>query len=358
MKLRPIKWLPALLVVGALLAILLYFLRQPGPPALPVATTVLSPELLESPFQLRTLTLGGQGEVYGAQGRTLYRIIKNGSKASKVYQFDDSIRAIHEREDGLLIVATDNNHWDPEQACTVYRSVDGGRTFHPIKLIQQGSLLWWSIDSDREGRIYLAEYGPQRRGMSKTLWRSDDDGERWRAIYRAPDRDKVHLHRIAVDPYTDELWLTVGDGKNRSMLNSADHGENWEQVARLQSTAVAFTEEAVFWGRDKQGRPGVLRYDRESKTFGKWFDPGKEGNYGGSVYDMLITPSGDMIVPFMKYPHDTHAASVWRGSEAGEWELLLMPGSEQGRGAGFEAIAGPDSYGWIYMPGYQMNVKN
>ena len=146
MKLRPLKWLVVLLFAGMALTGTVYYLQQSGSPGLPVATTERSTRLLASPVQLRTLTLGGQGEVYGARGRTLFRIIKNGSKASEVYQFEDSIRSIHEREDGLLIVATDNNHWDPEQPCTVYRSVDSGRTFKQVKQIKGGSLLWWSMD--------------------------------------------------------------------------------------------------------------------------------------------------------------------------------------------------------------------
>ena len=99
----------------------------------------------------------------------------------------------------------------------------------------------------------------------------------------------------------------------------------------------------------------MLRYDRETKKFSSWFNPRKQGNYSGSIYDMLLLPSGELIVPFMKYPEQSHVASVWRG-RPGEWVRLMQLASAEGKGAGFENIAGPDQDGWVYMRGYQMKV--
>jgi hypothetical protein len=345
-----------LLLFGFIMAMgIAYSLLKHKAPALPVETRIFSVDLIESNFKLRNLTLGGLGSVYGSRGKQLYRIVDKGLDIAPVYTFDNRITAIHERADGLLIVATDDDHWDALKPCRVYRSSDGGQTFELSKTIEGGSALWWSLDSDGEGRLYLAEYGPQRKGMSKTLWRSDDDGLNWRAIYKAPDEDKIHLHRIAVDPFTDDLWLTIGDGTHRLMLTSDDHGDHWQEVDRLQATAVAFGEDAIFWGQDKKGKPGVLRYERKTKTFKRWFNPRKQGNYSGSIYDMVLLPSGELIVPFMKYPEQSHVASVWRG-RSGEWTQLMQLASAQGKGAGFENIAGPDKNGWVYMRGYQMKV--
>jgi hypothetical protein len=100
-----------------------------------------------------------------------------------------------------------------------------------------------------------------------------------------------------------------------------------------------------------------LRYDRNKQRFKNWFNPRRHGNYAGSVYDMLRLPSGELIVSFMKYPDESHVATVWRG-QPGEWELLIQLASEVGKEAGFETIAGPDKDGWVYMPGYQMKVSD
>jgi len=325
-------------------------------PSLPVETAILSPDVQLSEFRLGNLTLGGQGDVYGSRGVALYRVVDNGERADPLFTFDHRISAIHERRDGLLIVATDDGRWEPEKPCRIYRSIDGGLNFEQIKTIEGGTVLWWSLDSDQNGRLYLAEYGPQKQGMSKTLWRSDNDGEDWKIIYQAPDKNKVHLHRIAIDPYTDTLWLTMGDGKNRNMLRSSDHGDTWQQVDRLQSTAVVFSEDAIYWGRDKKGKPGVLRYDRDTQRFTNYFDPRDYGNYAGSIYDLVRLPSGDLIVPFMKYADQSHISSVWRVGESGA-QILLQLASEEGKGVAIETIAGPDNDGWVYWTGYQFKAK-
>ena len=100
----------------------------------------------------------------------------------------------------------------------------------------------------------------------------------------------------------------------------------------------------------------MLRYDRESQKFEPYFEVLNFGNYGGSVYDMVRLDSGELIVPFMKYPKQTHVATVWRGKE-GNWTRILDLASEQGKGAGAETIAGPDKDGWVYFPGYQLKVE-
>jgi hypothetical protein len=322
---------------------------------LPVATEVFSSRLVPSSFWLGNLTLGGQGSVYGTRGKALHRIIDNGSATAILHTFDHNISAIHERADGLMIVVTDNDPKDPKKPCRIYRSYDEGMSFELLKTIEGGTILWWSIDSDRDGRLYIAEYGPQQKDMSKTLWRSHDDGSSWQAIYHAPDNTETHLHRIAVDPYTDDLWLTMGDGKNRAMLKSSDHGAHWQKIKRLQATAVAFGPNAIYWGKDQKDHPGILRYDRKSKRFKYYFKPDKYGNYGGSIYDMLRLPSGELVAPFLKYPNQEHVASVWIG-RGKNWKPMLHLASEHGKGAGLETIAGPDNAGWVYLSGYQFKA--
>lgn len=351
---RVLGLLTALAAGGAIWGSKVYRLRQQPP--LPVPTKILSDSLQVSAFRLGNLTLGASGRVFGSKGWELFRINDGGQDTTFLYRFKNRISAIHERADGLIIVATDDGRWDPQKLCRVYRSQDGGQSFTQIKSIEGGTLLWWSLDSDRDGRLYMAEYGPHKRHMSKTLWRSINDGDSWQVIYEAPDKAKAHLHRIAVDPYSDELWLTRGDGKYRDMLKSVDHGDSWAEVKRLQSTAVAFSPDAIYWGRDKKNAPGVLRYDRQSGEFSNYFAPDRLGNYGGSVYDMVRLRDGDLIVPFMKYSDQDHVSSVWRVSQDKAVPILQLA-SEQGKGVAIETIAGPDKNGWVYWTGYQLKVE-
>lgn len=346
------RWILLLLVVS--LGAFTIFINSRIPPdqILPVKNKFYSPSIIKSTFWLKNLTLGAQGYVLGSRGKWLYQINQDGQQAERLYEFEQKITAIYQRKDGLLIVATNNNYWDEIKPSFVFRSKDQGQSFEQVKKIEHGTPLKWSISADKAGRIYLAEYGPQKKDMSKTLWRSDDDAESWQIIYQAENKDNTHLHRVAVDPYTDYVWLTVGDGKNRQMLKSEDHGDSWQKLQSLQSTSVVFTKEAIYWGKDKKSKPGVIRYDRASKKFKTIFKPQQHGNYGGSIYDMLGLNSDDLIVPFKKYPDQDHIASVWHLSE-GEWSIFMQLASNNNKGAGFSSIAGPDKDGWIYVSGYQ-----
>jgi hypothetical protein len=317
-----------------------------------VTKPILHPDLVRSSFWLSNLHLGASGRVYGARKKSLHRIEEDGTITTRLYQFHHQIQAIHEHSDELLLVATDRDYWDPDTPSRLYKSVDGGKSFELIKAILGGSFVWWSLATDSQGTIFAAEYGPQGKAWSKTLWRSNDNGVSWDISFKASERDKIHLHRIAVDPYTDDIWLTVGDGLNRQMLSSQDHGDTWEKVAPLQATSVAFSKAAIYWGKDEKGEPGVTRFDRETRAFAPYFDPREYGDFGGSIYDMTRLPSGDFVIPFMKYPNDEHKVSVWFGSE-NQWQLLL----EQDHSSyGLSSVAGPDTDGWVYLSGYQFRA--
>ncbi|MEE9447181.1 MAG: hypothetical protein V3V09_04430, partial [Arenicellales bacterium] len=184
----------------ALLSFSIWKERVLATPMLPVKTQIFSKAVIESNFRLNHLTLGGTGRVYGAYGKALHRIDKAGQSALKLYTFQSTVSAIHERADGVIVVASDDDIWDVAKPCKIFRSMDSGKTFQHIKTIEGGAALWWSITSDAQGRLFVAEYGPQEKDVSKTLWRSEDDGDTWQAIYKADNEDGVHLHRVAIDP--------------------------------------------------------------------------------------------------------------------------------------------------------------
>jgi len=115
-----------------------YTLLQRNAPALPVETKIYSSNLIPSNFYLKNLSLGGTGTVYGSLGNKLYRVVEQGQDKQQIHRFSSTISAIHERDDGLLVVATDDDHWDPQKPCRIYRSSDAGETFDQVKTKQGG----------------------------------------------------------------------------------------------------------------------------------------------------------------------------------------------------------------------------
>ena len=311
-------------------------------------------EIRATDFSLNYLTLDDEGFALGVQGRTVHRIIDRAGTVEPLGEFAADIQGLHAMDDGTIIVSTDNDRWDPQTPCTIHRSTDGGRSFEPVKTIYGGCPLSWSLASDAEGNLFLGEYGPRAVSLSKRVWRSVDRGDTWSVVFTAPDVEDVHVHRVAVDPFTDDLWVTYGDGEHQGTYMSEDAGEEWTWMRTSQATAVAFAEDAIYWGEDTyQGV--VTRYDRQTRQFEPVLDAFAQG-YGGSVYDMAIGGSGCVYAPMVKYSTHSFAPSLWIGSGS-RWDLLLEVPAEENAFGGIAYITGPDRFGVIHASGYTLIEK-
>jgi len=322
--------------------------------ALPVDTVIHYDGIHAVNYRLRNFANGPDGQVYGSRGAELHRIAGNGEQIELIHRFSEKINGIHVTATGAIVVSTDEDHWNPQEACRIYRSADHGQNFELIRTFFGGSALWWSLASDRAGNIYVGEYGPQQADMSKTVWRLAPAGDDWTVVFRAPNRERVHIHRVAVDPYSDALWVTVGDGdKNHGIYRSRDQGNSWEKVLESQATGVAFTPTAIYWGEDLQDEGRVTRFDRQDARTETVLNASSRGNFGGSIYSLAAGEAGYIYAPMMKYPDQSHAASLWAG-KGKEWKLLLQLASTREEGVAVQSIGGPDKDGWLYISGYKI----
>lgn len=297
--------------------------------------------------------LAPDGYVYGARGGELRKITRQGSSTDLMHRFDDRIKGIHFTQSGGVLISTDNDHWSPTEPCRVYFAKSLDDSFKHVFTLQESSALWWSLASDKTGNLYIGEYGPKQKGLSEQVWRSTDQGESWQSIFRAPNKKDVHIHRVAVDPVNDDVWITHGDGKdNRGVHRSSNSGRSWKMIRSSQATAVGFTNDSIIWGEDhRKGR--VTRLARDGLSARRLFQANKYGPYGGSIYDLVVGGNNKLYVPLMKYPDQGHHASVWVISGTNR-KLLVDYGPTSGLGSGSETIAGPDLDGWIYVKGYKI----
>jgi len=310
---------------------------------------VLSDRLRETDYRLSIFGTSKQGVVWGAKKKALYRIAEDGKSAHRVYSFADSIRSIHVMDNGYIVVATDNDHWSKTEPSTVFLSKDGGREFTEILRFEVSSALWWSITSDNQGNLFVGEYGPREDNNSKRVWRSRDFGQSWEVVFQAPAHDNIHIHRVAVDPYTQHVWVTYGD-RPRGTYRSTNGGDDWELIREEHYTVVAFTPEHIFWGEDRrQGR--VSQWDRGREKFELIFEAEDAGAFGGSSYNIAYSEN-ELIVPFLKYPDQQHMASVWSFYDQ-EWNLLITLGTN----GGFISIGGPDAAGRVYLQGWIIDKR-
>jgi hypothetical protein len=258
---------------------------------------------------------------------------------------------------GRIVIAVDNGPWDPKLPCTIYLLDAGGGPPRAIKQLDTATALWWSMASDADGALYIGEYGPRQAGMARHVWKTTDHGDSWSIVFSAPERDGVHIHRVAVDPYTQDVWVTVGDGKeNRGIYRSQDVGASFEHMLDSQATAIAFTPDAVYWGEDHRKRGRITRLDRDNGHLEEVLRASRHGPYGGSVYDMTVAGDQTLYAPTMKYPLQGHTATLWRG-RGNDWVLIAELPIGLNGAVGVETIAGPDRDGWIYMTGYKLHHK-
>ena len=307
-------------------------------------------------YTLRIFTLDNDNTIIGRtydRGNILYRVVSNGDALQPIYTFPEAIVGIHAMKEHHILVSTDSDHWNPETPCIIYLSKDNGQTFSPIKTLAQSGVIWWSMSSDRCNNIYIGEYGPKGVNQSKQVWKSSDLGKSWSVIFRAPNEEGVHIHLVAVDPYTQALWVSYGDTRD-GVLVSYDQGNTWKFVIRSQPTAIVFTNDNIYFGEDMLFNGAVSVYDKGRGTYTRHiFKCKKYGNYAGPVYDMTMGANRLLYVPFMKYPSLEHSPSLWVG-DGKEWNLIMECSVPREGFEGFENIAGPDKFGYIYTSTYKI----
>ena len=318
---------------------------------------ILGAEIYKTEFDLRNLTMGLDRRVIGSKGKKLYRVADNGSNLELLYDFAHPITGIHVTPELDVVISTDTDIRDPASPCSIYISKQGEMEFSLVKQIAGACALSWSFTSDRFSTLYMGEYGPKKPGIAKKVWRTTDKGKTWRIIFSEKDivareTQKTHIHRVAIDPFTNYLWVTVGDGVyNRGIYLSKDGGESWKRQFKSQATGVAFTKNSIFWGEDD--RLGVIsEFNRKTGRNRVVLNASENGNFGGSVYSLLMGARGTLYAAMMKYPDQSHIASLW-SMKNGNWNRLIEYSSVDGVGVSVDSIAGPDSNGWIYVPGFK-----
>jgi len=205
------------------------------------------------------------GEVYGIVDEGGSGVLKSTTSPKDSWTtrytfpaaFGDELVGLHITSAGTILVGNNS---------TIYRSTDGGDSFSDTgQAISDSVGNLWSIDEDSSGGIYAIERG------GDDLLKSTDDGQTWGSVLNrtADTTFDTHLHKVAVHPANDWIYVTGGDSAsdptNDSVFRSKDGGSTWTGLALpYQLTGVTphpTDGSMMIFGTDgsSAGGAGILR---------------------------------------------------------------------------------------------------
>lgn len=288
-----------------------------------------------------------------ARGNGISELVRlENNQATVLHVFSERVHSIHRTWNGSLVVVTKDAYdiADNSTEAHLYLSTDGGSSFVLSKTFGVGVCpRHWSLDSDSDNTIYVGEYGNKYLSSGRPLhvWKYNGT---WHIIYTAPNQTGIHIHLVAVDPYTGYLWISYGDVK-QALLYSTDRGETWITVNdEWQPVSIAFTSDAIYFGQDEE-EGVIVRYDRSSGQFEEVLNLYRETDhvFGGPVYDMTVGDDEVIYATFRRYSWHEHRPCICASPDGYNWYLIWNGTNAE---YGHNTIGGPDSHGLIYFTGH------
>ena len=150
---------------------------------------------------------------------------------------------IHVTESDSLIITHQN---------TVYRSTDGGESFALVLTMQDDASGRPAAVTSQGSNVYIGEYSSTE--LVGKVYKSGDDGATWSEIDDLTG-DTTHIHFVAEDPYTGDIWYGTGDiDAHCKLRRSTDGGTTWTTIGEgsqaWRLTDIVFYEDAIYFAGD------------------------------------------------------------------------------------------------------------
>lgn len=127
--------------------------------------------------------------------------------------------------------------------------------------------------------LYLGEYFSNKERTNVKVFKLNSEHRTWEISYEFKPGQIRHIHALQRDPYTNRLWICVGDEDNESMIGWSD--DNYRSITPIghgsqiwRTCQLVFTDEAIFWGTDTGSKDlaGIYRWDRKTMGLKKVHD--------------------------------------------------------------------------------------
>jgi hypothetical protein len=212
------------------------------------------------------------------------------------------------------------------------RSLEGGAFQRSMKLPNYGlgvgrGILTYGFKSLGDHEIYWGEYFRNTARGPVKIYKSGDQGKSWEVVMEFEAGFTRHVHSIQQDPYTDRLWVCMGDLDHESRIGWTDDGfktihyiGSGSQMWR--SAHVVFTEDAVYWGTDSglDDSAGIYRWDRSSEEYHRVHQSPGAVLFGTRLEHGSLVFSTDREGFPIEQDHLTRIYVLGKGGEVSEME--------------------------------------
>lgn len=120
----------------------------------------------------------------------------------------------------------------------------------------------------------FGEYFDNPRRTAVHLYGTRDGGGSWQVMHRWPPGTIRHVHAIQRDPFTNSLWICVGDTDAESHIyQTFDHGQQLEVIGsgsqQWRTCSLLFSKDHILWASDtarKVESRGIYRLTRGARV--------------------------------------------------------------------------------------------
>jgi photosystem II stability/assembly factor-like uncharacterized protein len=223
--------------------------------------------------------------------------------------------AIDPKDSNIVYVAAQGPLWGPGGDRGLYKTTDGGKTWHQIlKISENTGVSDVEIDPNDPNTLYAAAYQRRRHmwtlidgGPESAIYKSTDAGATWnrlRAGLPPGDMGRIGLAISPVD--SNVIYATIESGDRRGgIFRSSDRGGSWEKRNDFDAGAMYYAHVVadpkdvdriyvmnVFLMVSDDGGRTLRRLGERSKHVDNhdiWIDPANNDHYlvgcDGGVYE-------------------------------------------------------------------------
>ena len=261
--------------------------------------------------------------------KILYKSKDHGDTWSIVHIFKKTIEGIHINPNNNIFVSISNERRSQDAKGEIWRSTTNGAYFTKVLELESGVATNWNFASDREGYVFISEYGNKIEDNARKIYRSKNNGKDFEIVYNPEAIKGYHNHIINIDNRNPNIiYQSVGDDE-KFILMSKDRGNSWSSIIEgYHPTSMIQIDNTILWGLDNYPTSGIIRYDLNTEKLDYSIITPKP--FGGSIYDM-INVDGILYAGMMSYDYDKWDGTIFTSKDKGlTWNnYLIIPRSEE-----------------------------